>query len=664
MNKKSFIAFFVVASFLLMSLQTANTKAAVDPIAHLTFKTNGGGTRPDYGLYIAQYLAEIGIAVDVKVEEWVVFIGTLTVTYDFDMGIVALTGGTADPDPSGVYKETASLNMFGIDKVMPYGNDSENLMIDGVTIVDLAERQQLYYDWQQLLMDKIVPMLPLYSPRFYTATWATLTGYDMRWGYVDSLPYMDWTDYHDGQEYLTEFIDSDANWKELNPLLQDDSSSSLISSLVMEPIVQMSPDFEPLKTGLVESWEMINDSYFTFTMRQGVYWNPSYDTTARDGSTDLSSETPVAGLKGLASDGTNQEVTAKDAVFTYLAWANTITSEDAFLYDWIRAIWIDPLDEYTFHIVIDGKPATAELDNYAPFWPRITSRCLPEFFLNSTDPTITTSGGGVEMTGIYDDILLETPWTLFSTSAFGCGKYMLDYSIQNSVTVLQKSVFWETNFGIGAIDGTPQDLDIDTVIIRVIPDQTSALAEFKSGKLSIMGLASFPAERKQMQQDARFEVQTQLQGYFSFLFYNLRRPFIGGDANYDMVDIPGKEEYTKGAAVRKALNYAIDRKEMNQVLHDGEFLISDSPIYPVQAFWYNHDIVKYRYDLAASFEWLFAAEVISEIPTLETETIITTDTETTVETIIETETKAPMSLLAILGALGAVVFVALYRKRK
>ena len=664
MNKKSFIAFFVVASFLLMSLQTANTKAAIEPIAHLTFKTNGGGTRPDYGLYIAQYLAEIGIAVDVKVEEWVVFIGTLTVTYDFDMGIVALTGGTADPDPSGVYKEAASLNMFGINKVMPYGNESEILMTEGVTIVDLAERQQLYYDWQQLLMDKIVPMLPLYSPRFYTATWSTLTGYDMRWGIVDSLPYMDWTSYHDGQKDLAEFIFSDAAWKELNPLLQDDTSSSIISSLVMEPIVQMSPDFEPLKTGLVENWEMINDSYFTFTMRQGIYWNPSYDTTARTGDPPLEDETPVNGLKDVASDGTNQEVTAKDAVFTYLAWGNAITSEDAPLYDWIRAIWIDPLDKYTFHIVIDGNPETAVLDNYAPFWPRITSRCLPEFFLNSTDSTITTSGGGVEMIGIYDGILKEDPWTMFSTSEFGCGKYMLDYSIQNSVTVLQKSTFWEDNFGIGAIDGTPQDLGIDTVTIRVIPDATSALAEFKAGKLSTMGLTVFPAERKQMQQDARFEVQTQLRGYFSFLFYNLRRPFVGGDANSQWIDIPGKEEYTKGAAVRKALNYAIDREEMNQVLHDGEFLISDSPIYPVQAFWYYHDIVKYRFDLAASFEWLFAAGVISEIPTIATTTITTVDTVIHETTVVETETETPMSLIAILGALGAVVFVALYRKRK
>ncbi len=661
MNKKSFIAFFVVASFLLMSLQTANTKAAIEPIAHLTFKTNGGGARPDYGLYIAQYLAEIGIDVDVKVEEWIIFVGTLTVTYDFDMGIVALTGGAGDPDPSGVYKEAASLNMFGINKDMPYGNDSENLMIEGVTIVeDLEARQQLYYEWQQLLMDKIVPMLPLYSPRAYTATWATLTGYDQRWGYVECLPYMEWTDFHDGQKSLTEFIDSDANWKELNPLLQDDASSSTISSLVMEPILQMNPDYHALTTGLVDSWEQINETYYTFHMREGVYWNPSYDTTARDGSTPLADETPVAGLKGLASDGANQEVTAKDAVFTYLAWANKITSEDDFLYDWIRAIWVDSLDEYTFHIVIDGNADTPVQDNYAPFWVRLTSRILPEFFLNSTDPGVTTTGGGVDMTGIFPGILLDPSWILYSTSAFGCGKYMLDYSVQNSVTVLQKSPYW---FGIGAIDGTDQDLDIDTFIMRVIPDQTSALAEFKAGKLSIMSLALFPAERKHMQQDARFEVQTQLVGQFTFLFYNLRRPFVGGDANDIMLDAPGKEDYTKGAAVRKALNYAIDRDEMNQVLHDGDYLLSDSPIYPVQAYWYYHDIVKYRYDLDASFEWLHAAGIITEIPTLTTETITTSDTVTTSETVVIT-TKTPMSLIAILGALGAVVFVALYKKRK
>ncbi|MHA1466187.1 MAG: hypothetical protein ACTSQ2_13945, partial [Candidatus Heimdallarchaeaceae archaeon] len=192
-RKTVFFTILILSSLIAMSAFNAGTsQAAVEPLANLVFKTNGGGVRPDYGLYIAQYLREIGIEVEVKVEEWTVFVGTLILTRDFDLGIVGLSGGGSSPDMFDVYGSEGSLNMFGINKEIPYGNESENMQIEGVTIVDLEQRQQHYYDWQQLMMDKIVPMLPLFAPRSYVATWANTKGYDGRWGIVDSLPYMEY----------------------------------------------------------------------------------------------------------------------------------------------------------------------------------------------------------------------------------------------------------------------------------------------------------------------------------------------------------------------------------------------------------------------------------------------------------------------------------------
>ncbi len=616
MNKKLFIAFFVITSFMLSSVYQATTSnAATEPIATLTYKTNGGGFRPDYGLYIAQYLAEIGIKVNVKVEEWIVFVGTLTVTYDFDLAFVGLTGGGADPDLTGVYNENGSLNMFGINTKMPYGQQNEDMLKQGVLIMDLQERQQHYYQWQELLMDKILPMLPFFSPRSYVANWANLDGYDNRWGIIDSLPYMSFDGLHDGQVSADEINDHDAKWKDLNPLLQDDASSSYISSLVMEPILQMTPGFEPIKTGLVKDWSQdpTNPNLYKFTMRSGIYWNPSVNVTGRDSNSGplvdehgnfIATDDLMKGLQGVSSDGTNQEVTAKDAVFTYLAWANSITSEDPDLYAWIHRIWVDPADKYSFYVEIDGDPSTSTLDPYAPFWSSLTTRILPEFFLNSTDETVQHTTGGVPFVGLYDGILNTDAWKTFSVSAFGCGKFMLDYYVEGSITVLKASPFWNKNFHIGAIDGTDQTVDINTFNIRVIPDQTSALAEFKAGKLDIMGMTSFPKDRKEMETDPNFEVQSALTSYFNFMGFNLRRPFIGGDDNYVFLTDAGYTEYTKALAVRKAISYAINRPEINKVLHDGEYLISDSPIYPVQAFWYYNDIIKYNYDLDTAIAWL------------------------------------------------------------
>ncbi len=662
MKKKAiYFTIFILANLLVMSGSNSSFMVqGVEPIANLVFKTNGGGVRPDYGLFIAQYLRDIGIEVEVKVEEWSVFVGTLILTHDYDIGVVGLSGGGASPDMRDIYTEDGSLNCYQLGPDIPYCNQSEIMQDIGVTITDVDARQQHYYDWQQLMMDKIVPILPLYAPRSYVATWANTEGYEGRWGIVDSLPYMYYDGYHEGQVSLTEFNLADANWRELNPLFTDDTSSSFIWNLMAENIMTYSPDLAPLKTGLVYDWEQIDEFHFKFYLRDDVYWNPSYNVTGRTANSDPLSAIPTGelmqGLKfGEYSDGTNQQVTAKDAVFTYLVWSNPITSESTTYHDWISECYVDPVNELAFHVHIDGNPDTPEIEHYVDFWARLPWNIMPEFFLNSTDPTVSYTDGGVECVGIYADMLNTEQWVTFSTSAFGCGKYMLDYYIRNSVTVLQKSPFW---LGIGVIDGTSQDLDFDSFIIRVIPDSSAELAEFKAGKLDWTGLTAFPAERKQMQADPRFNVQTFIAAGFSYMFYNLRRPFVGGADNFVYLDTVGKEEYTVGIAVRKAMNYAIDRAEMNQVLHDGEYLVAHSVLYPYTAFYYYNDIIKYNYDIRSAFEWLGAAGY--PVPDLPPETTpeVSTPTEP------QQTTESPLPLFGIIAAIGAASAIAFYRRRK
>ena len=142
-----------------------------------------------------------------------------------------------------------------------------------------------------------------------------------------------------------------------------------------------------------------------------------------------------------------------------------------------------------------------------------------------------------------------------------------------------------------------------------------------------------------MQADPRFDVQTYITASMSFMFFNLRRPFIGGADNFVYLEEPGKEEYTKASAVRKAINYAVDRDEMNQVIHDGEYLVAHSVLYPFTAFYYFNDIIKYNRDLDAAREWLAAAGYVLPEPT-------------------------PLPILGIVAALGAAALILLYRKKK
>ncbi len=601
------VIFYLIITFSMINVVGQET---VQPYFTLVLRTISGGFYPNYGFCVAQDLRDINIEVEVKVEPWwgLNLLETLW-TDDFDMAISCFSN-VKTPDMREYYTEEGEFNLFHLNKSIPYQNESEIMQNEAATLCDLYERQLLYHEWQILLMDKIVPMLPLFAPRSYVATWSNTLGYDARWGIIDSLPYIEYDGLHIGQVSLTEFNVADAYWRNLNPLQSDDPSSSFIFDLMTESIVGWSSDLAPLKTSLVTDWEQISEFHYKFTMRDNVYWNPSYNVTERDGNSDPLNPATSPLMKGLkddtVSDGTNQKVTAKDAVFTYLAWTNSIVSESPSYHNWISDAYVDPGDELTFHIHIDGNPTTPELENYADFWAGLPWEILPEFFLNSSDTTVSYTSGGAECTGFYTGILDTDQWVAYSTSAFGCGKYMLDYYIMNSVTVLQASPYW---MGIGIIDGTTQDLDIETFNVRVIPDSSAELAEFKAGKLDWADLTPFTQERKQMQADSRFEVQGRLVTYgFSFLAFNMERANIGGSNN--LIWLNGTEfvNYTKALAIRKAICYAIDRNEINSLQHNGEYLIFNRPMLHFGSTLYPHRLpIVYDYDLDLAWNWMKAA---------------------------------------------------------
>jgi len=92
---------------------------AVDPFFTLVFKTNSGGVRPDYGNFLKQHCARIGINIDVIVQDWPTFVGELIAFRNFDICYVALTGGGADPDFSGMIQHSVQERTNGIcDKVI------------------------------------------------------------------------------------------------------------------------------------------------------------------------------------------------------------------------------------------------------------------------------------------------------------------------------------------------------------------------------------------------------------------------------------------------------------------------------------------------------------------------------------------------------------------
>jgi ABC-type transport system substrate-binding protein len=633
---------FALVLLFILGLRFANhfEVNSQDPIANLVMETNGGGVRPDYGLFIAQYLRDIGIEIEVKVEEWAIWIPPFT-THNYDIGLYRFGGGGAYPGARDIWTSDGSLNIFGLGPDIPYQNESEEMQNTQTTMTNITERQTYLYTWQELMMDKIVSFLPLFSPKVYKVVWANTHGYDENWGIRDSLPYMSYDGYHIGQDNLTEFNFADANWKDLNPLYSYDGTSTTVQSFVLEPIVQMNPDFVPVRTGLVYDWVQIDETHYQFWMMDDVWWNPSYNSTARDKNSIPLVDIPIGdymiGLKdGLPSNGSSHQVTAKDAVFTYLAWANSEISDKTIHQEWISDCYVDPVDPLSFHVHIDANPETPEVDPYADMWASMQRQLLPEFFLNSTSTNITHTVGGVECTGLYSNMVNTPQWVAYSTSAFGCGPYSIDYRITNSKTVLRR---WDGWHDKGAITGETGLIPfVDTINILVIPDTSAELAEFKAGGLDWADVTPFTVERKIMQGDSNYIVNAVNSSSLDFMYFNLRRPFIGAADNFEFLEEEGKESYTKACAVRKAICYAIDRDEINQIMYEGEYEVAHSVIYPSQSFYYYDDIIKYNYDLDDSFEWLEAAGYIESYKRnkLTTNEIITASVIMGVLTLIPT----------------------------
>ena len=67
--KTTLLVGVIMTLFVASALAVQPTKTdAIDPFFTLVFKTNGGGVRPDYGNFLKQHVARIGINIEVIVQ--------------------------------------------------------------------------------------------------------------------------------------------------------------------------------------------------------------------------------------------------------------------------------------------------------------------------------------------------------------------------------------------------------------------------------------------------------------------------------------------------------------------------------------------------------------------------------------------------------------------
>ncbi|HUT82712.1 MAG TPA: ABC transporter substrate-binding protein [Candidatus Bathyarchaeia archaeon] len=515
---------------------------------------------------------------------------------DFDICYVGLQGGGADPDFTGVYDENGSLNLFGYDTSMDWDDDlntglNEWYMKQGTLIMppDSEERVQHYWDWEQYMMDKINPLLPTFAPKGYSSQWSNLKGYNYTDGILQSWGKMYYDGSHTGQLSTNELVITDAAWSDLNPLFQDDTSSSRISNAVLDPLIWYDADLTAWPH-LAKSYTYLNDTTIEIKVREGIKWAPGPDAM------------------------TGYELDIKDVYFTLYAWKTV--SNDVHIWDWVEDMEI--VDQYTMKIYVDADSSTPGNQAFAPSLPQLSTNILPEHYLNQTQ----------EGDGVTPDVN-HPSWNTFTTNAFGTGLFEIaDFTdgVETSLTV--NTECWKLDTAITsdeALDFERRFGDFSGGLtqyrIRIIPDRQTAILEFKAGKTDIEIVTDFPDTRDEMLTDPDFTIQSDTTFAYGFYGYNMResRPQVG-DRTLSTID----PTYTNGLALRKAMSYAVDRQEINDVVHKGEWTLTDWPIYPKMGIWCNPNIIRYNFNLDKAREFMAIAGFGSYTPPVPGFTLLVT----------------------------------------
>ena len=279
---------------------------------------------------IQQNLGDIGIALDVIIHDEPVFVGELCCFRDYDMIHYVLKQSDFTHGIWNVYNENASNNFWGYHTSMDWDeglNEGRNewyiKKINSFNYTEKEERKELMWEWQNYLMDEILPCVPLFAPQEYSVSWSELVGYDFKDGLIQSWGKMNWLEPHTGQINTNEIVIGATEWSDLNPIFQDDSSSKFISDACIDPLFWIDSDGS-IWPHLAESWTLLNDTHLRINIREGIKWAPDPDNLFLD-----------------------EKLDAKDVYFTLYCWKEVSNSQ--YQYRWIKDLKI--IDDYTLDLV-------------------------------------------------------------------------------------------------------------------------------------------------------------------------------------------------------------------------------------------------------------------------------------------------------------------------
>jgi len=280
MKKGGLLAFLIIILLLnILSISSIKIEAENLYFTDLVLKCTicGDQNLADFALFTAQDLREIGINTEIKIYDCLCPYNPFLLR-DFDLLMLKISYDDISPDLRFLYDEEGSLNFAGITSDIPYGTNSADLLKEGSIKMNASERKQIYNEWQELVMNRLLLVLPFYAYRNYGIIWSNTKNFDYIWGWVDSCPYMSYDGLHDGQDSLEEWNTADSMWIELNPMFSVDTASKNIVEYQFESGIEINPNLELIKTGLIYDWEQISSHHYKYYVRdsRGIILQESY----------------------------------------------------------------------------------------------------------------------------------------------------------------------------------------------------------------------------------------------------------------------------------------------------------------------------------------------------------------------------------------------------
>ncbi|MHA1462573.1 MAG: ABC transporter substrate-binding protein [Candidatus Heimdallarchaeota archaeon] len=503
---------------------------------------------------LAQELSRIRIDSIINSQPAGVFEAEL-VSRNFDIVFSEFLWPNVDVDPTVYFSEIGSGNYWGLDDEMTGGALNEELLRAGLIENDLTERENIYHQWQENLVDELLPVIPCYSSVETYVSWDTLTGWDHEDGIAASLPYMEWSAEHYGQANESVFVDYLDEWDILNPLFVDDN---FVISLIAEPLFRVDYDNNPVPV-LATGWAFSeNETVLTITLREDVLWQPDKDNLY-----------------------TSEYFDADDVLFSILAYQEFSTVGTYF--KWIESV--EKINNTAVEITIDGDKDTVDRQPFAPALLSLNTLILPEHYLNVS-----------VVDGLPDTTSPE--WTDYSLLGMGTGMY---YFVAGQYQEGVQAVLYSNSDWWGSTpSGYNEDLDIEQYTFRFLTTLNTIQLEFQGGNLDIY--------KDYRETDTDFDVAPYLKKTrnsfdMTYLGFNLKStscPEIGDQT------LTEDGTMSKGLAVRKAIAHLLNKNDLDDKT-EIEIELADSPLSVRFGSFIKSDITIYETDLEKAKNFMLKA---------------------------------------------------------